>query len=156
MSEADGVYLLWRAPLSNALYPAKEDLAAEAARLLDEEVAPFQESLGKPIILGMAVPSVSGAARGCLPSDEAGVCLDWQELSPPHEDIPTLERNLQAQADVYEAMLNALNTRAWVGGIVSRGYYLPAMLQDKSVSVHGKPTADLLWYWYSRLQGIQR
>ena len=50
-------------------------------------------------------------------------------------------------------MLNAINTRPWVGGIISRGYYPPAMLQDKSASVHGKPAADLLWYWFPRLTG---
>jgi hypothetical protein len=55
---------------------------------------------------------------------------------------------------LYEAMLNAINTRPWVGGVVSRGYYPPALLQDKSASVHGKPAADLLWYWFPRLTGV--
>ena len=52
-----------------------------------------------------------------------------------------------------QAMLNAINTRPWVAGVISRGYYPPAMLQDKSASVHGKPAADLLWYWFPRLTG---
>jgi hypothetical protein len=54
---------------------------------------------------------------------------------------------------MYEAMLTAVNARQWVGGIVSRGYYPPTILQDKSASIHGKPAADLLWYWYPRLTG---
>ena len=155
IGETDGVYLLWDAPLSESIYPAKEDLMAEAARLLDEEVAPFHDSLGKPVILAMAVPSVSGAATDCLPAKE-DTCLDWRMLSPPNDDFSAIERNLQSQSDIYEAMLNALNERAWVGGIVSRGYYPPVMLQDKSASVRGKPAADLLWYWFPRLLGIQR
>ena len=59
-----------------------------------------------------------------------------------------------AQADVYQAMLNAVNSRTWIGGFVSRGYYPPVALQDASASIHGKPASDELWYWYPRLLGI--
>jgi hypothetical protein len=62
--------------------------------------------------------------------------------------------DLQAQSDVYEAMLYAINVRPYIAGMVSRGFYPPAMLQDKSASVHGKPAADLLWYWFPRLTGV--
>jgi hypothetical protein len=61
--------------------------------------------------------------------------------------------NLQLQSDIYEAMLTAVNQRQWVGGIVSRGYYPPTILQDKSASIHGKPAGDVVWYWYPRLLG---
>ncbi|MFM8368960.1 MAG: hypothetical protein ACKOBD_09415, partial [Chloroflexota bacterium] len=61
--------------------------------------------------------------------------------------------NLQTQADIYEAMLSAVNARPWISGFVSRGYYMPVTLQDKSTSIHGKPAADVLWYWYPRLLG---
>jgi hypothetical protein len=54
---------------------------------------------------------------------------------------------------MYEAVLNALNSRPYVGGVISRGFYPPTLLQDKSASVHGKPAADLLWYWFPRLTG---
>jgi hypothetical protein len=27
-------------------------------------------------------------------------------------------------------------------------------LQDKSASVHSKPAADILWYWYPRMLGL--
>jgi len=64
--------------------------------------------------------------------------------------------NMQAQADVYQAMLAAVNERPWVDGFVSRGYYPPAALQDASTSIHGKPAADILWYWYPRLLGVVR
>jgi len=37
--------------------------------------------------------------------------------------------------------------------LVSRGYFAPVALQDKSASIHGKPTSDLLWYWFPRLLG---
>jgi len=62
--------------------------------------------------------------------------------------------NLQAQADVYQALLMAVNERAWLGGFVSRGYYPPAALQDASSSVHDKPAGDELWYWFGRFLGV--
>jgi hypothetical protein len=74
-------------------------------------------------------------------------------LSRPNADIGTASLNLQTQADIYEAMLTAMNSRQWISGFISRGYYPPAALQDKSTSVHSKPVADILWYWYPRLLG---
>ena len=50
-------------------------------------------------------------------------------------------------------VLNAINLRPWVSGFVSRGYFTPVALQDKSASIHGKPTSDILWYWFPRLLG---
>jgi len=155
LSAMDGIYLLWSAPLSEIQYPAREDMLAEAERLLDDEISPFQVTIEKPIILALAVPSATGAATACLPASQ-DTCLHWTDLSRPNADIPSIELNLQAQTDVYESMLTAINKRAWIGGIVSRGYYPPVMLRDKSASIYGKPTADLLWYWFPRLLGIAK
>jgi len=58
-----------------------------------------------------------------------------------------------SQADIYQALFRAINSRLWITGFVSRGYYPPTILQDKSASIHGKPAADILWYWYPRLLG---
>ena len=152
INNVDGVYLLWDAPLSQTNPTNKETMLLEATRLLDEEILPYKTSTGKKIILGLAVPSATGAEAACIPNSLNG-CLDWRALNRPQEDIPAVQINLQAQTDVYETMLNAINTRNWVNGMISRGYYPPALLQDKSASVHGKPAADLLWYWYPRLLG---
>lgn len=152
IKSVDGVYLLWEAPLGTESPTGKEAMIAEATRLLDEEISPYQVSIEKKIILGLAIPSATGADVACI-SDPAGGCLPWQALSRPKADIPSVGLNLQIQMDVYEAMLNAINERSWVNGIVSRGYYPPAMLRDKSASIYGKPAGDLLWYWYPRLLG---
>jgi len=127
-------------------------MLTEATRLLDEEILPYKTSTGKKIILGFAIPSATGAEAACIPDSLSG-CLDWRALNRPLEDIPSVRLNLQSQTDVYETMLNAINTRNWINGMISRGYYPPALLQDKSASIHGKPAADLLWYWYPRLLG---
>jgi hypothetical protein len=50
----------------------------------------------------------------------------------------------------------AINSRKWIDGIFSRGYYPPAAVQDFSPSVHGKPAADILWFWYPKLLGTPK
>ncbi len=82
-----------------------------------------------------------------------GQCLDFDLLAQPTADVPTTPLDLKEQEQVYNAILVALNERDWISGFVSRGYYPPAQLQDKSISVHGKPAGDVLWYWYPRLLG---
>ncbi len=151
LQSVDGIYLLWDAPLATQAGASKADMASAAGALLDNEVSPLASVLGKPVILALAYPSAGGAATGCL-GDGHGSCLDWTALGQPNNPA-SVQLDLQGQSDIYEAMLNAINTRSWVAGVVSRGYYPPAMLQDKSASVHGKPAADLLWYWLPRLTG---
>jgi hypothetical protein len=127
-------------------------MTAEAGRLLDTSLSPLSSTLGKPVVLALAYPSANGAASGCLPDGQGG-CLPWRAFSPPNVDITSVYVDMQLQADIYESVLNAVNDRPWVAGFVSRGYYPPTILQDKSASVRGKPAADLLWYWYPRFLG---
>lgn len=148
----DGIYLLWFSKLADTIPANKAAMNAEIGRLLDENIFPVQAQVGKPVILGLSYPSVSGSASGCL-SKPGGGCLDWTAFNRPNPDITTVSLDLQQQFDIYDAFLNAVNGRTWVSGIVSRGYFPPVALQDKSASVHGKPAADLLWYWFPRLLG---
>ena len=135
----DGAYLLWYAALSGS---SVDDMKAAAGQLLDNEIQPFQKTLGKPVILAAAYPSVNGAAEAAFPT---------QALFQP--GTSQTQVNLQAQADIYQALMIAVNERAWLGGFVSRGYYPPATLQDGSASVHGKPAENVLWYWFGRFTG---
>jgi hypothetical protein len=153
LKEMDGIYLLWSASLSNNPSATKTDYANEAGRILDNEVSPLVSLIDKPLILAIAYPSADGAASGCL-SNGSGGCLEWMALSRPNGDISSINLNLQIQADIYESILTAVNARPWISGFVSRGYYPPVALQDKSASVHSKPAADILWYWYPRMLGI--
>ena len=152
LSDIDGVYLLWSLKLSDSSNPNKTDLTSEAGRLMDTNVSPLASLIGKPMIIAIAYPSVDGAASGCI-TDGHGGCLSWSQLNPPNSNATPANVNLSLQSEIYEAMLTAVNQRQWVGGIVSRDYYPPTILQDKSASIHGKPAADLLWYWYPRLLG---
>ncbi len=155
ITQTDGVYLMISGNLSENLIPTKQELEAAAASLLDNSVAPLQSLLGKPVYLAFAYPSVNAAGANCLPANSAS-CLDWTALSQPATDRAEISLNLQLQADIYEVLMAAVNTRPWVSGVVSRGYYPPTLLQDKSASIHGKPAGDVLWYWYQRFLGIVR
>jgi hypothetical protein len=139
--DLDGVYLLWYAPLNGS---SVDQLEAAAGQLLDTDIQPFQFALQKPVILAVPYPSADNAASASLPVSAL--------FQPGGMQAPV---NLQAQADIYQALLLAVNERAWVGGFVSRGFYPPVVLQDESASIHGKPAADALWYWYPRFLGIK-
>lgn len=152
LTDADIVYLLWFARLSDQSNPNKADLLAEVGRLLDENVSPIQLQVNKPFIIGLSYPSSTYSATGCIP-DGSGGCLYWNALNRPNPDVGTVNLDLQQQVDIYDAVFNAVNLRTWISGLVSRGYFAPVALQDKSASIHGKPTADLLWYWFPRLLG---
>jgi hypothetical protein len=152
LTAADGIYVLWSAPLSSQAGASTADMASQAGTLLDDEISPVASVLNKPVLLALAYPSAGGAETGCL-DDGQGGCMDWPALNQP-QNPSSLSLNLQAQSDLYQAMLTAIDSRPWIGGIISRGYFPPAMLQDKSASVHGKPAADLLWYWFPRLTGV--
>jgi hypothetical protein len=152
LSDTDGVYLLWSAPLASDAGTSESALVNVASGLLDNEIGPLAALVDKPLMLALAYPSASGVQSGCF-SDGQGNCLDWSALDQPH-DPPAVEVDMQAQSDMYQAMLSVINSRPFVGGLISRGYYPPAMLQDKSASVHGKPASDLLWYWFPRLTGV--
>ena len=152
LRDVDAIYLLWSTPVATSQTATKTDYANEVGRLLDTEVQPMASLLGRPVILAVSYPSASGAANGCI-SNGAGGCVDFPALSRPNADIPSVGLNLQTQADIYEAMFIAVNARSWISGFVSRGYFMPVALQDKSTSIHSKPAADVLWYWFPRLLG---
>jgi hypothetical protein len=152
LRDTDVIYLLWFARLDDSATPNRAEMLLEAGRLLDENVFPVQSQTSKPIIIGLSYPSSTSSATGCIPNPGGG-CLEWSALNHPNPDVTTVSLDLQQQFDIYDAMLNAINGRSWVSGLVSRGYFPPVALQDKSASVHGKPAADLLWYWFPRLLG---
>ncbi len=150
LADTDGLYLLWDAPLGAAETTSKSELEQEAGRLLDVDVAPLQPIVDQPIMLALAYPSARGVRAGC-PGD-GGACLGWQQFNQPNNPASG-GVDMTAQVDLYEAMLNAVNSRPYISGLISRGFYPPSLLQDLSASIHGKPAADLLWYWFPRLTG---
>jgi hypothetical protein len=148
----DEIYLLWSAPLASQPGASMEELQVQAGATLDQEVLPFQQQVAKPLILALAYPSIDQAATGCI-AIQGGTCLDYDLLDPANQDITELNLNLQEQARAYNAVLSAINDRIWINGVISTGYYPPAILRDKSISIHGKPAGGVLWYWSSQFLG---
>lgn len=153
LDAVDGYYLLWSAPLDAQSGASVDAMSAEAGRLLDADLLPLLQRVNKPLVIALAYPSATGTGTGCIPS--GGGCLDASPLSRPNADITNVGIDLVGQASAYQAVLRAINDRSWIGGVVSRGYYPPAALMDKSISIHGKPVADYLWYWFTRFRGVQ-
>ncbi len=155
IDQVDAVYLLWSAPLVTGSSSAVDAMTTEAGRRLDTDILPFLQAANKPVVIAPDYPSAQGAAAGCVPSGGGG-CLDWNVLARPYPDTPSAALDLKGQADLYQAMLQAINQRDWIGGFISRGYYPAVSLMDKSSSVRGKMSADLLWYWLPRLTGVTK
>lgn len=152
LDAVDGMYLLFSEPLSSRPDATQAELEAEAARLIDTAVYPLKLRFSKPLVLAPAYASADGAATACLP-DPAGGCLPLSALEQPNPDFPAIPLDLQEQVDIYRALLAVADGRVWIDGFVSRGYYPPVALQDKSASVHGKPAQDILAYYFPRLTG---
>jgi hypothetical protein len=149
LAAVDQIYLLWSSRLATRDNPTQLDMEKQIGQELDSSVKPFINAINKPVILAVKYPSVKATATGCLSIDQN--CGWFDGLDQPNPDNPSLQVNLQAQVDIYSAFLQAVNQRNWIGGIVSRGYYPPVALQDKSSSIHGKPAADLLKAWFDLL-----
>jgi hypothetical protein len=150
VTEIDQVYVLWSAQLTGKDNSSSQaDMTARMGQLLDQNLLPLKNTFKKPVILAINYASVAGSAAGCVKSNDK--CLKLSTLDQPVPDNPDVQLDLKGQQDIYNAILVAINQRKWIDGIVSRGYYPPTVLQDKSSSIHGKPAADSLWYWYPRM-----
>lgn len=150
LNEFDGVYLLWSAPLATTLDADFDTLRSEAGFLIDSQVYPLHQSIGKPIIIAAEYPSAIGGITGCLLVHD-GSCIPLNFLDPSNLDALDIMLDLQEQTDAYNAVLAAINERDWIAGFISEGYYPPLPLLDKSSSIHGKPANGTLWYWYPKL-----
>ncbi len=147
LDAVDFVYVLWTPPLATSTNATAAEMQIEAGRLLDEVILPFQQKINKGAIIAAAYPSADGGIAGCVRLPEGG-CLASERLAQPGANITGVTWDLQEQADAYNALLLAINSRDWTAGFVSRGYYPPIGLQDLSFSIHGKPASGVLWFWF--------
>ena len=152
LDAVDQVYILWSATLASQPNASLDEMQAQAGSIFDQEILPFQQRIGKPVVIAISYPSIDRGTSGCI-AISGGGCLDYDLLTLPNPDIPELVLNLQDQANAYNAVLSAINQRGWISGFVSMGYYPPAILQDKSISVHGKPANGVIWYWSQKYLG---
>jgi hypothetical protein len=154
IDEADLIYVLWSPALAEKASASNQQLQDEAGRLMDSDLLPLQEQLDMPLVIAVSYPTSNGGIKGCLPAPEGG-CLPLDALARPNPDIPEIPLNMNGQIKAYLAVLRAVNERSWIDGLVSRGYYPPAALVDKSVSIHGKPVETLLGNLFVLWQVVQ-
>ena len=114
--------------------------------------------LEMPFVVGAAYASAEGSLQGCIglpQNDSAGEtsdCIDPTLLESPYPDNPDVIISIEEQIQAYQSLLIAINDHDWIDGIVARGYYPPAALQDKSTSIHGKPSQELIAEWYNQFR----
>jgi hypothetical protein len=130
LDEFDQVYVLWSSPLTENPDAGELEMTAGAVELIETILHPFYNDTNKPVILGLTYPSASQEAETASANDKG-------------EQV-----NLQLQVMAYNAVMAAINDLEWVEGLVSRGYFPPAIMQDNSSSLHGKPASGVLWYWF--------
>jgi len=152
LDAVDQVYILWSAPLATQPNTTMEDMHVQANLIFSQEILPYQLKVVKPIVIAISYPSIDWGTTGCI-AILGGGCLNYDLLIPPSTDITALPLNLQDQANAYNSVLSAINENDWVSGFVSMGYYPPAILQDKSTSIHGKPASGVVWYWSQKFLG---
>ncbi len=157
LDEVDLLYILWDEALAKEISPNIGEMKETAEKVITNKLQPLWQSLKEDgeaidIILCLAYPSIDGAANECL-ADPHQECILPSSLNYPAPDYPLLELDLGIQARIYYAMLAAISQHSWINGVVSRGYYPPALLQDKSTSIHGKPAEEVLKVWYAEFLG---
>ncbi len=153
VNQVDWLYLLWAAPITASDNPVQAEMTVEITRLLEQDIKILKEDTGKPVVLGLQIAAANGSASNCISASEGCLQVNWEKTSVYTD--PACPIDLLEQVEIYNAFFIALNQISWLDGIVSRGYYPPANLQDCSPSIHGKPAADVLWYWYPRLIGVK-
>jgi hypothetical protein len=152
LDAVDVIRLFWWAPLSGGPAPSVSELALNAGGLLDAHSLPLQQRFQRGVLIVAAYYSADGANTQCLKRDD-GQCHSFEDFDPSRPDTTRYPMDLQEQADVYNGLLTAVNTRAYLAGFFTFGYNPVAALRDKSLSVRGKPAEAVLAAWYPKLQG---
>lgn len=133
LKDVDLIYALFSPRVTDA-----QNAIGEVNAQLDSLVYPLYTDFGKPILIGMNIPSSDAALAGC--EDNNGSCALNTFYGP--------NGSTGDQSLLYNAACVASFSKPWVTGLITRGYYPFIMTTDASTSVYGKPAYDVLWFWY--------
>lgn len=155
VSSVDAVYVVLSGKLGDFqdVEPQKEALRPALDHVIGNDILLLRDRLDKPVIIGIAYPSASGAASGCVLSGDA--CLPGFVFEQAGLDLPGVKQSLDEQAEIYNAAMEVINQNPWIAGVVASGYYPAAAIEDKSISIRGKPALDVVWFWFDRFRGSQ-
>ena len=152
LDAVDTVRVWWWSPLATSSRPAIADMTVAAAAILDNQIFPLQQRFNRAVQLSLAYGSVDGAATECLRRPD-GQCHSFEDFGPGAPDVAQYPLDLPEQADIYQAIMLAVNDRPWLSGVSSYGFDPQAILRDKSLSVRGKPAESVLAAWFTKLAG---
>ncbi len=151
LDQVDAIYLLFDRNITDSSFLGDPyGYHITAGNIIDTEVFEIKTKFNKPIYIGLAYPSASGAGQSCV-LDRNGSCKDSLLISPLDQNVNS-EIGLQEQFDIYNALCKVIVDRDWIEGFVSRGFFPPVKLTDFSSSIFGKPAMDVVWYWYSSVK----
>jgi len=154
LQSVDQIYYLYDTVLDENGLSNPDILTSRIGQVFDEKIYPFQQKINKPIIIGVQIPSVSGATKGCYSLPDS--CKPLSSLENEYKRLTeTLSVDLQVQQDAYLSFLLVINQRNWVNGFIARGFYPPVGIKDISPSIRDKPAEELLRYWFSNFNQIQ-
>ena len=148
VSQMDGLFVVCSQNLSDSENITPDELEQAWTNYFENELRSVRDRLNKPVWVGLAYPSVDRSASGCVKTGEN--CIPGNVFAQAGLDIPGTTLDMVEQAEIYNAAFRAVNKNDWVSGIFSSGYYPPVTLQDKSISVSGKPAEDVIWYWFDQ------
>ncbi len=154
LDAVDVIRLFWWTPISTVTNPSRTELANTAGVQMDVHLAPLYQRFQKPIHISAAYYAADGAATQCL-KDAQSQCLPYTAFNPDSTNATAGQYplDLAEQADIYTGLLTALQTRRWITGFSAYGYNPVVTLEDKSLSVRGKPAEAVLKVWYPRFTG---
>ncbi len=147
LNSVDAVYITVDSPVGFSENPTLEEISDNFQVVINSQVYEVYESTQKPIIVGLAYPSVTGASSGCSLLDydcsNDGIFIN--------EEVAEFPINLDEQVLIYNATLPILANQEWVHGIAIKGYDPTIIKLDGTSSITGKPAFDIIWYWFSGL-----
>jgi hypothetical protein len=150
----DEVYVYWHAPMAATPDASPAEMQSAASSLFDNTLLADPALSNVPIYLSVEYLSIQGSASACAKAPDE-TCRDNTEFNQGAIVDPDLEVDLLAQAQAFNALLLEATSRSEIQGFYVRDYNPSVVLHDKSGSIYGKPARDVIWYWYSRLTGIQ-
>ncbi len=142
VDELDGLYLLWNGTLAQNSTASYISMEEEISSRFTNEIAKPIISSGKPILIGMYIPSIDGASMNCVTVNGECRSINNRQRNEINQSQSVLD--IQEQLDVYKAALTYFSKQEWFSGFISRGYFPPAVMIDKSASIHGKPAESYL------------
>jgi hypothetical protein len=150
----DEVHIYWHAPLTSDEVSSTSEMRIVARSLLDETILSNPALTGIPIVLDVEYLSVALSATACAKAPD-GSCRPSHQFDQGAVVDPDLKLDMEGQATSINAVLLEAYARSEIMGFYVRGYNPIVVLHDMSASVNGKPTSDVLLYWYPRINSNQ-